>query len=192
MATVRVQADDVGSVWSDVPSSNPKTAYSFYGSQVYDSWGSVRHNYLKFTMPASLGTITQIDLVYTTNATQTAITQNLYTANSWTYTGTTMTWNNKNGYSGSIIHSATNPTTAETQHIFNLQGNGATNPLSKTWGDTILLACKNASEVQQGWKGISAYGGTDDTAGSDTTRTHLLVTYTPSASPFTPHASWFM
>ena len=170
---------DDGNVWSDVPASNPKTAYGVYEIQALDSYGSLRHCYLRFTLPATLGTITKIDLKLVTNTPQTSVNQELHQANNGTWNGTTMTWNSDNAnINATVISTGSNPAAAFSEYRLNIMGGNAVNPLSTlTWGQTVNLVIKNNPENHSGWTGLQAYGMGSNI--EDYKKPQLEITYIP-------------
>lgn len=175
---------DDGDVWSDVPTQNPKTNSGVYELQSLDSWGSLRHCLLRFTLPSTpLGVITKIDLLLTQNTAQTSVVQELHQANNGTWVGTTCTWNSDGGnINATVISTGSNPTTVDTQYRLNIMGGGASNPLSSlTWGNTVNLVIKNQTETHQGWTGMQVYG--KDSTTSAANKPQLEITYTPYNTP---------
>ena len=121
---------------------------------------------LKFTMPANPGggTITKIEVgLYNTSAngagsydvnlyqgTSTPATTWVDSQATWDIYKTSNNWTAAGGasdYSATIIDSFARPFTTSVYSYWVIQGTGATNPLSLTWGDTVNLLVRAPSST---------------------------------------------
>lgn len=147
---------------------------------IAESYGTKRYGLLQFTLPASLGTITKIDLkIYDAGTYSSTRRVDLYQSGNTTWSETGVTWNSGNpSYTGSIIDYK-NSVNGGGWITYNIMGGGAGNPLnSLTWGNTVSFTLV-PNGTTAGWQGIGMYTReyTTDTA----KRPYLEITYTPVA-----------
>lgn len=145
--------------------------------QWYQPFLATNHTLIQFTLPSSnLGTINGIRLYLYNNGGSGGSDLNAY-ANNSTFTESTVTWNTAPTYSTTIIDSIDASSTSAGWRYWQLQGTGATNPLSKTWGDTISLRLRFGTQS----------GATKSyhfkTKESSSNQPYLEIDYTPSFSP---------
>lgn len=146
--------------------------------------GGAYRTIMSFTTPASLGTITQIDLVMrqTANYSGSATIEiHSLTQTGWTELGAT--WNKYDGtnnwasaggdFSGTIINSFSPPGIGSDVTV-NLYGGGATNPITPNWSTTYHWLLKVGNETANN---VLAYASKDN--GSNIP--YLIITYTPSS-----------
>jgi len=149
---------------------------------VTESYNTERYSLISFTLPSDLGTISKISLkLYDTGNGNPRVLECYQSANT-TWSEATANWTSDNGnISGSVIHSATCPSSAEWM-TWDIRGGSATNPLtSLTWGNTVSFTLKTATLGNAGWLGGQFY--TKEYTTDTTKQPYLEITYESTFNP---------
>lgn len=197
MATI----DQIASNDTWIDGNSPTQNRNFYGSLVVgDVGGSDKGRVLlRFTLPADPGSGSTIDKIelklwFESANGASSITHNVYgenTTDSTSWVDTQATWNNAatgnawtaaggaSDFSSTIIDSLALTNSGTGAYVtWVIQGTGATNPLSLTWGDTINLMVRAPSSA-----GNNRFFSDIETAGTGQDP-KLTITYTAGAGGY--------
>jgi hypothetical protein len=162
---------------------------------------SKQRRLVNFTLPSVSGTISLIKYYMNANGVSGDFgtrTLNIHqiTQTSWTESG--VTWNKYDGtnnwataggdFSGTVIDTFSSSTTG--WHNWTIQGTGADNPLSLSFGDSVHLLVKDSAEDSGSGDRWKNFDTKEDSTPGD--RPYLEITYTPGGTPaFTPKIIMF-
>lgn len=145
------------------------------------------HGLIKFTLPSIAGTISQVSLFLYMESNEDTQTQSIEVHQlTRDFTSSLATWNTYDGtnnwtsaggdYSGTVIHATNSVATSSTQQ-WDLMGGSSTNPLTLSFGDTVRLLLKRATE--SGTTATYDYASSENATPAN--RPYLQITYTASS-----------